>query len=46
VQSTLDPPALSVEVGEHAESVSRRVGGGQHDRGRGQARYRCETGSA
>jgi hypothetical protein len=46
VQRLLDPTALAVEVGEHLESVSRRVGGGQHDRGRGQARYRCETGSA
>jgi hypothetical protein len=46
VKGLLDPPALAVEVGEHVESVSRRVGGGQHDRGRGQTRYRRETGRA
>ncbi len=46
VQRLLDPPALSVEVGVHAESVGPRVVGGQHDRGRGQARYRRKTGSA
>src|SRR5436190_17847764 len=43
VQGLLDPPALPVEVGEHVERVSRRVGGGQHDRGRGQARCRGEA---
>jgi hypothetical protein len=46
VQGLLDPPALAVEVGEHVESVGPRVVGGQHDRGRGQARYRREAGSA
>jgi hypothetical protein len=39
VQRLLDPPALPVEVGEHTESVGPRVEGGQHDRGRGQARW-------
>jgi hypothetical protein len=38
VQGRLDPPALAVEFGEHVESVSRRVGGGQHARDFGQAR--------
>jgi hypothetical protein len=37
VQGLLDPPALAVEVEEHVERVSRRVGGGQHDRGRGES---------
>ena len=46
VQGLLDPPALAVEVGEHVERVSRRVGEGQHDRGRGEARYRREAGGA
>jgi hypothetical protein len=40
VQRLLDPPALPVEVGEHMERVGLRVEGGQHDRGRGQARCR------
>ena len=35
VQRLLDPPALPVEVGEHVERVGVRVGGGQHDCGRG-----------
>ena len=39
VQRLLDTPALPVEVGEHTESVGPRVEGGQHDRGRGQARW-------
>src|SRR5436190_5794688 len=43
VQRLLDPAALAVEVGEHVESVGLRVEGGQHDRGRGQARCCGET---
>jgi hypothetical protein len=43
VQGLFHPPALPVEVGEHLERVGLRVEGGQHDRGRGQARCCGET---
>jgi hypothetical protein len=38
VQRLLNPPAFPVELGEHVERVSRRIVGGQPERGRGQAR--------